>query len=161
MKIFLVLACTMGMQLTYAQLKSTPVCPPFEVDVLEGTVNQLYTYSSIADIENRFPCFSSATAETNGGTCGGVFYKDKDIYFFTERDYIEVGEHFKGKLSLPLFGASRNALFKWLGNPKIRDPNWDAYQTKYGILIVYFNKAGEINKLQLSNKNTETIKLCE
>jgi len=151
----------MNMQIARAQLKTTPVCPPFEVDVLEGTVNELYTYSSIADIEKKFPCFGNAIPETNGSTCGGVFYKDRDLYFFTERDYIEVGENFKGKLSLPLLGASRGSMFKWLGNPKLKDPNWDAYQTKYGILILYYNKAGQINKLQLSNQNTETIKLCE
>jgi hypothetical protein len=149
-------------QLLQAQLKTTPVCPPFAVDVLEGTVNEMiFTYSGIAEIEKKFPCFTSATEETNGSTCGGVFYKDKDIYFFTERDYIEVGEHFKGKLSLPLMGAARNSLFSRLGNPAIKDVTWDAFQTKFGILVLYYNKANKVNKLQFSNKNTESLKLCE
>lgn len=163
MKIFvIVLASILSMQLSFAQLKTTQTCPTFAVDVLEGTVNEsLFTYSGIAEIEKKFPCFTSVTEETNGSTCGGVFYKDKDIYFYTERDYIEVGEHFKGKLSLPLMGASRNSLFNQLGNPTIKDVSWDAYQTKYGILILYYNKAGKINKLQFSNRNTESIKLCE
>ena len=160
--IFFMLAGVMSMQLAQAQLKTTLICPPFAVDVLEGNVNdELYPYSTMGEIEKKFSCFSNATQETNGSTCGGVFYKDKGIYFFTERDYIEVREHFKGKLSLPLLGASRSSLFKWLGNPKIKDINWDAYQTKYGILILYYNKAGKINKLQLSNRNAETLKLCE
>ncbi|MBC7511476.1 MAG: hypothetical protein H7320_22430 [Ferruginibacter sp.] len=162
MKIFFfILSGVMSMQLLQAQLKTTAICPPFVVDVLEGTVNEIHTYSNIGEIEKKFPCFSTATEETNGSTCGGVFYKDKDIYFFTERDYIEVGEHFKGKLSLPLLGAGRGSLFNTLGNPKIKDVSWDAYQTKYGILILYYNKAGKINKLQLSNKRTDTLKLCE
>jgi hypothetical protein len=144
-----------------AQLKTTAVCPPFSVDVLEGTVNDLFAYATIGEVEKKFPCFVSTTPETNGSTCGGVFFNDKDIYFYTERDYIEVGEHFKGKLSLPLIGASRTGLFKWLGYPTIKDVNWDAYQTKYGILILYFNKAGKINKLQISNRNSETMRLCE
>ena len=58
-------------------------------------------------------------------------------------------------------GASRGSVFKWLGNPIIKDVTWDAYQTKYGILILYFTKAGKINKIQLSNKGVESIKLCE
>ncbi len=144
-----------------AQLKTTSICPAFSVDVLEGTVNETHVYDTKGQIEKKFPCFTSTTEETNGSTCGGVFYKDKDISFFTERDYIEVGEKFKGKLSLPLIGASRGGLFKLLGNPQIKDINWDAYQTKYGILILYYNKAGKINKLQMSNRNAETIKLCE
>jgi hypothetical protein len=58
-------------------------------------------------------------------------------------------------------GASRTSLFKWLGNPKIKDVNWDAYTTQYGILILYYTKAGKVNKIQFSTKSTETINLCE
>jgi hypothetical protein len=163
MKIILILfAGILSLQQSFAQLKTTPTCPIFVVDVLEGTVNEsLFTYSGMAEIEKKFPCYSSAKDETNGSTCGGVFYKEKDIYFYTERDYIEIGEHFKGKLSLPLIGASRSSLFSQLGNPQIKDVSWDAYQTKYGILILYYNKAGKINKIQFSNRSTESIKLCE
>jgi hypothetical protein len=159
--LFCLLAAVMSLQLARAQLKTTIVCPTFSADVLEGTVNDMHPFSTKGEIEKKFPCFTGTTEESNGSTCGGVFYKDKDISFFTERDYIEIGDHFKGTLSLPLMGASRNSLFKWLGNPKIKDISWDAYQTKYGILILYYNKAGKINKLQMSNKNVESIKLCE
>lgn len=158
---FLLLAALISSLLLQAQLKTTAICPPFDVDVLEGTVNQLFTYSTLADVEKKFPCFTSSTPETNGSTCGGVFFKDKGISFFTERNYIEIGEHFKGKISIPLIGAGRNSLFNVLGNPSLKDVTWDAYQTKYGILIVYFNKASKINKIQMSNRNAGTLKLCE
>jgi hypothetical protein len=162
MKIFFCLfASLLSLQLLQAQLKTTPVCPTFSADVLEGTVNDMYPFSTKGEIEKKFPCFTSNPDETNGSTCGGVFYKDKDISFLTERDYIEIGEHFKGKLSMPIMGADRNSLFKWLGNPHIKDNGWDAYQTKYGVLVLYFNKAGKINKLQMSNKSAESLKLCE
>jgi hypothetical protein len=58
-------------------------------------------------------------------------------------------------------GAGRGSLFKVLGYPKMKDISWDAFQTKFGILILYYNKANKINKLQISYKNTDTIKLCE
>ena len=58
-------------------------------------------------------------------------------------------------------GANRKSLFKLLGNPIVKDINWDAFRTAYGILVLYYNKAGKINKMQISNKSTETIKLCE
>ena len=101
-------------------------------------------------------------AESSTAKCGGgVFYKDRDIYFYTGRDYIEIGPKFKGKLSIPLMGASRNSLFKWLGHPKIKDVSWDAFSTQYGILILYYTKANKVNKIQFSTQSTETIKLCE
>lgn len=146
-----------------AQLKtSTPVCKTFDIDVLEGTVNKdLSTKSTIGEVKTTFPCFTNAVDEDGGKGCGGVFYKDKDIRFVTERGYIEIGEKYKGKLSLPLFSTNRNALFKWLGYPKMKDAGWDAFQTKYGILILYYNKAGKINKLQMSHYGTENIRLCD
>jgi hypothetical protein len=158
---FLLLAVLISSLVMQAQLKTTVICPPFDVDLLEGTVSQLFTYATLADVEKKFPCFTSATPETNGSTCGGVFFKDKDISFFTERSYIEIGEHFKGKLSIPLIGAGRNSLFSVLGNPSVKDVTWDAYQTKYGLLIVYFNQASKINKIQMTNRNAATLKLCE
>ncbi|HLG39577.1 MAG TPA: hypothetical protein VI461_07905 [Chitinophagaceae bacterium] len=158
--LFLVAALSLTMQ---AQLKTTAVCPAFTVDILKGRVNtELMTTSSIGQIKAKFPCFTRAEDESDSAKCGGgVFYKDKDIYFYTARDYIEIGPNFKGKLSVPLIGANRNALFKWLGNPRIKDVNWDAFQTAYGVLILYYNKAGKINKIQFSVQGTDNIKLCE
>jgi hypothetical protein len=156
-----ILAAILLVHTTSAQLKTTAVCPTFSVDLLEGTINGLNCRSTFGEVKTTFPCFTKAVEETSGFECGGVFYKDRDINFFTERDYVEIGEKFKGKISQPFLGASRNSLFKWLGYPKIKDVNWDAFQTKYGILILYYNKAGKVNKLQMSSKSTDDIKLCE
>lgn len=146
----------------HAQLKTTKVCPALTVDILDGKVNGLRTTENIARIQAALPCFSSKEEESASAKCGGgIYYKDQDIYFYTSRDYIEIGPKFKGKLSVPLMGASRTGLFKWLGNPKIKDVNWDAYTTQYGILIVYFNKTNKVNKIQFSAKDAETISLCE
>ena len=161
-KIFLILSSIMSVLVTKGQLKTTSACPAFTVDVLEGIINNdLNTKSTLGEIKTSFPCYTTLVEEASGAGCIGAFYKDKDINFFTERGYIEIGEKFKGKLSLPLIGAARGSLFKWLGYPKIKDVAWDAFQTKYGILILYYNKAGKINKLQMSSKSTDTIKLCE
>lgn len=148
--------------LTHGQLKRTELCPPFTVDILYGKVNGLEISSTIGQIKAKLPCYTSAEDESKTATCGGgVFYKDKDIYFYTGRDYVEIREKFKGKLSIPLMGAARNSLFKWLGNARIKDVNWDAYTTAYGILILYFNKANKINKIQFSNQSELTLNLCE
>lgn len=145
-----------------AQLTTTPVCPVFAVDVLEGIINEkLDCRSTAGEVKKVFPCFTDAVDEANGAGCGGVFYRDKGISFFTERNYIEVTEKFKGKLVPALLGVGRVSLFKLLGNPKIKDLSWDAFTTKFGTLILYYNKAGNIYKLQISNQGTDTIKLCE
>jgi hypothetical protein len=145
-----------------AQLKTTPVCPAFAVNILKGTVNGVETDYTAGQIKKVFPCFTSEEAETSTTPCGGgLFYKDKDIYFYTGRDYIEIREKFKGTISLPLMGAARNSLFKWLGNPKIKDVNWDAFQTAYGTLVLHYNKASKVNLIQFSKKSTDNLSLCE
>jgi hypothetical protein len=58
-------------------------------------------------------------------------------------------------------GVARNSLFKTLGNPKIKDDNWDAYQMAYGTLVLHYNKAGKVNLVQFSTRGTESLSLCE
>lgn len=145
-----------------AQLKTTTVCPAFTVDILDGKVNGLEPTSTNGQIKKLFPCFTATEDEGGTANCGGtVFYADKDLYFYTGRDYVEIGEKFKGKLSIPLMGAARGGLFKSLGHPKIKDLNWDAYQTAYGTLILYFNKSSKVNRIRFSTQSTESIRLCE
>lgn len=146
-----------------AQLKTTPKCPSFDIDILHGIVNQvILPTSTVGQIKLNLPCFTSFEDEGTSAKCGaGVFYKDKDIYFYTTRDYIEIGPAFKGKLSIPLLGASRNSLFKWLGTPQIKDVKWDAFQTAYGVLILYYNNASKVDKIQFSTQTANTIHLCE
>ena len=146
-----------------AQLKTTPRCGVINVDILDGMVNKaLVPTSTVGQIKLNLPCFTSFEEEGTTAKCGGgVFYKDRDIYFYTTRSYIEIGPAFKGKLSLPLMGAPRNGLFKMLGSPKIKDVKWDAFQTAYGVLILYYNSASKVNKIQFSNRSASTIQLCE
>ena len=148
---------------TSAQLKTTPKCPEFNVDILDGIINKsILPKSTVGQIKLNFPCFTSFEEEGTSAKCGGgVFYKDKDIYFYTTRHYIEIGPAFKGKLSIPLMGASRNDLFKWLGSPQIKETKWDAFRTAYGILILYYNNAAKVNKIQFSTESVNSIHLCE
>lgn len=161
-KIILILGCITLVPIAKAQLKTTVKCPPLTVDILDGKVNEILCTTTPGEIKGKLPCFTSAENETSASKCGGgVFYKDKDIYFYTGRDYVEIGPKFKGKLTVPLMGATRGSLFKWLGHPKIKDVNWDAFATSYGILILYYNKLKKVNKIQFSTQSTETIQLCE
>ena len=152
--------CFLTINISQAQLTTTPVCPPFSVDVLDGNVNKIYPKSTWAEVKTKFPCYSQLIESDSASVCAGVFYTEKGIYFYTDRDYIEIRENFKGKMFPSLLGASRSSLFATLGYPKIKDVHWDAFQTEYGTLILYYNKAGKINKIQISSKTTDVIKLC-
>ncbi len=158
---FLIFAGIITLQSAQAQLKASSICPPFKVDIMDGNVNELYPKSAIEEIKKIFPCSSEIVEQSTVSRCAGIFFKDKDIYFYTERNYFEIGPNFKGKINPPLMGASRNSLFKLLGHPKIKDISWDAFQMGYGTLVLYYNKAGKINKLQISSKSTDALKLCE
>jgi hypothetical protein len=159
--IFLTLALFVVL-MAKAQLKAKPTCASFVVDILNGTVNSIKPDFPIPEIKEKLPCYSSAEDESASSKCGGgVFFKDKDIYFYTQRDYIEIGEKFKGQLSIPLLGASRTSLFKWLGNPKIKDANWDAFQMAYGTLVLHYNSANKVRLIQFSTKSTDELSLCE
>jgi hypothetical protein len=142
------------------QLKTKPVCSDFVVDVLDGKVNGVRPDFTTAQIKTKLPCFTTEEAATS--KCGGaIYYKDRDVVFFTAREYVEIGPKFKGKLSLPLMGGKRGSFFKLLGNPKLKDPNWDAFDTQYGCLILYYNSASKVRMIRFSTKSTAEINLCE
>lgn len=158
--ISLAIACLALSTMSMAQLKAKVICPAFDVDILEGKVNTYKATVGAGELKNKFPCFTSTTNDS--AKCGeAIYFKDKDIIFYTGRDYVEIGEKFKGKISLPLIGASRGSLFKWLGNPKMKDDTWDAFQTAYGTLVLHYNKAKKVRLIQFSTKDTNTLSLCE
>ncbi len=162
-KIILVFFSSLLCTVASAQLKTTPKCPEINIDILDGIVNgNILPGSTVGQIKLNLPCFTGFEEEGTSAKCGaGVFYKDKDVYFYTTRDYVEIDSAFKGKLSVPLMGAPRNGLFKWLGPPQIKDVSWDAFQTSYGVLILYYNSATKVNKIQFSTQSANSIHLCE
>jgi len=144
----------------FAQLKVKANCNAFSVDLLNGKVNDVRPDFTGAQIKSKFPCFTSEDAETT--KCGGViYYKDRDLKFFTGRDYVEIGPAFKGQLSIPVMGTKRGTLFKYLGNPRLKDTNWDAFETQYGSLVLYYNSASKVNMIRFSTKTLDAIQLCE
>ena len=163
MKKKILLALFLGLFLiTKAQLKAKTQCATFVVDILNGTVNNIKPTITIPELKEQLPCFTSSEDESPSSKCGGgVFYKDRDVYFYTQRDYVEIREKFKVKLSIPMMGESRNNLFKWLGNPKIKDASWDAFQMAYGTLVLHYNSASKVVLIQFSTKGTDELSLCE
>jgi hypothetical protein len=144
-----------------AQLKTKQDCNLITVDVYKGWVNEVKPNADPEQIKVKLPCFTSFEQEGKESKCGGgIYYADKDLKFYIQRDYMVLGEKFKGKLTIPLLGAKRDDLFTWLGNPKLKDPAWEAYQMQYGTLIVYFNEKKLVNKIIMSTKSTEEIDLC-
>ena len=159
--VFFMSIVTAGM----SQLKAKVKCPDLYVDVLNGTVNDIKPSHTQNEIKEKFPCFTSAEDETPNAKCGGgIFFKDKDLYFYTKRKYVEVGPKFIGKTSIPILGTKRNSLFTKLGNPKIKDDLWDAYEMQYGTLVLHYDVAGAAGKVkffQFSTLGSDGLNLCE
>ena len=147
------------------QLKAKVKCPDMYVEVLDGTVNGLKPSHTQNEIKEKFPCFTSAEDESAEAKCGGgIFFKDKDLFFYTKRKYVEVGPKFIGKTSIPILGTKRGTLFKTLGNPKIKDDLWEAYDMQYGTLVLHFDVAGAAGKVkyfQFSTLGSDGLSLCE
>jgi hypothetical protein len=160
MKAFILIAIIFISHPAFSQLKATVRCPVFDVDLLEGNVNKVYPRFTAGEIKEVFPCYTDEVKKTDSTACAGVFIKNQGLLFYTDRHYIEVRDNYRGKMEPAVMGATRGSLFKILGNPKIKDVSWDAFQTKYGTLIIYYNTSGKINKLQMSSLGTESIKLC-
>lgn len=145
----------------YAQLTTKPECNSIVADIYKGWINEARPNADPEQIKAKLPCFTAFDKEGNESKCGGgIYYTDKDFQFLIQRDYIIIGEKFKGKLTIPLLGAKQDALFSWFGNPKLKDTGWEAYQMQYGTLIVYFNTKGVVNRIIMSTKSTDEIQLC-
>ena len=161
-QLLFLLLLTTSVFCTKAQLVAKARCDVFTVDILDGKVNGLKPNARFDDIKDKLPCFTATEAEGSTAKCGGsIFFTDKDLYFYTDRDYIEIREKFQGKYTTPIMGLPRTSLFKTLGNPKIKDDSWEAYQMAYGTLVLHFNKAGKVNLVQFSTRGTELLSLCE
>lgn len=164
-RILFVILSMSCLSVAMGQLKAKVKCPDLYVDILNGTVNDIKPNYTQNEIKEKFPCFTSAEDESYEAKCGGgVYFKDKDIYFYTKRDYIEIGPRFTGKTSIPLLGTKRNSLFKSLGNPKVKDDLWDAFETQYGTLVLHYDVAGPAGKVkffQFSTLSTDALNLCE
>ncbi|MEJ8819127.1 hypothetical protein [Lacibacter sp. H407] len=144
-----------------AQLKVKPDCGVLTVDVFKGWINEAKPNIDPEQIKVKLPCFTSFEKEGPSSTCGGgVYYDNKGIRFYTQRDYIVISSTFKGKFTAPVLGAKKSSMFSRFGNPKLKDANWEAYQMAYGIMIVYYNTAGVANKVIISTKTTDDIDLC-
>ncbi len=145
-----------------AQLKTKADCGTMYVEIYKGWINEVMPNADPERIKSKIPCFTSFEPEGNESKCGGgIYYADKGLTVYIQREYFLLDEKFKGKMSMPLMGAKQAALFTLLGNPKIKDANWEAYQMSYGTLIIYYNAKKLVNKIIMSTKTTDEIQLCE
>lgn len=151
-----------GLSQAKAQLTTKVDCGTMVVDVYKGWINEVMPNADPERIKSKIPCFTSFEPESNEAKCGGaIYYADKGLTVYIQRDYFLLNEKFKGKMSIPLMGARQEALFSLLGNPKLKDANWEAYQMAYGTLILYYNTKRIVNKVIISTKTTDIIQLCD
>lgn len=161
MKYLILVAMLFASASLRAQLTVSDKCGSILVDILDGKINGMRPNRAHEELAEKLPCFTSQVTAKDSSACGAALYfKDKDFTIYTDRDYVDIGPAFKGKMTLPLMGAKKGSLFNHLGNPKLKDGNWEAYQTNYGLLIVYYSNTSTVNRIQFSTRTAETISLC-
>lgn len=143
-----------------AQLVAKAKCAILSVDILNGTINGLKPDVDPAQFKATVTCSTG----TDPDKCGGVVsYKDKDVSFYTQRRYFEIGPKFKGAMSIPILGSRRGSLFKYFGTAKVKDDLWDGFETQYGTLVLHYNApgpSGRVILIQMSTYGTDELSLC-
>src|SRR4051794_9079685 len=82
-----------------AQLIATPTCPVIVVDLLAGNVNRVLSpKSTMGEVEKALPCFTGKVVG-DSTQCSSVIFKDKGLYFYPQRNYIEIRDNFKGTMN--------------------------------------------------------------
>ena len=128
----------------------------------------------MASVKAKLPCFTGDSEEGVEMNCsGGVFYINHNFFCCTGRDYIEMRRKFTGKLSIPIFGLSKDAAIKKLGLGKeVRmvvpeadeesDGNKRAFlffNTSYGCLVLLF-KNDKVENVSMYSKPVKDAVLC-
>jgi hypothetical protein len=148
-------------------------CPPIIVDITTGTVTTLKPAASFTQVKSRLPCFTGETKEGSVLNCGGgVFFGDRDLYFYTERDFIEIRKNFKGVfrkdgLELDIIGMEVKTFNILIGDEPSRTLSEDdtdnytgVWATSYGSLRVTFVQ-GVVSQVAIHSQSPDKIRVCD
>jgi hypothetical protein len=161
-KSVLTLLCLLSIGTSLAQVTQKTKCDGMMVDILDGKVNRTRPDYTPDRIKLDLPCFTSSEDESDSAKCGGfIEYKDKDLIFYTAKDYVEVGPKYNGGWTIRLMGAKKGTLFNQLGNPGFRATDMEGYQTAYGTLLLYYDTKGMVRLVRMVTKPIGLISLCE
>lgn len=108
-----------SLQSLKAQDATANSCDQLYLDFEKGTLNGVSGAATMEEVKQFFPCFTGETEENMGGSnCGGgVFYLNHDFFIYTGRDYINVRNKFKGKLTTPILGKASSEALSAMGEP--------------------------------------------
>lgn len=138
-------------------------CDTLFLNLHEGLVNGLYPTAPQELIKYKMPCFSGSTDDSSEYNCGGgVFYQRQDLFFYTFRNYLEVGKGFPGKTSYPrFFNYKKPQVEALLGKPsESPTPDIYLYDMEYGCLRVHF-AIQDVNYVGIHLVPCSAIDYCE
>lgn len=147
-------------------------CGLLIVDLSYGSVNGLNPVSSPDQIKGKLPCFTGMTPETSAENCnGGIFYKTRDIYFYTSLDCINIRSKFEGSFvynrqSIQLIGVSLTELQKIFGkesdyyrSPSSSTHKYPVFTTSYGH-VVFDLVNDHVVEVNICNQKKIDLRLC-
>ncbi len=149
-------------------------CDNLIADLKKGTLHGITPGDNMATIKSKLPCYTGETEEGEEINCGGgVFYLKHHFFCYSGRDYIEMRRKFTGKLSIPVFGLSKEQAIKVLAMGKAvrtvvpeEDEESDGskreflfFNTSYGCLVLLFLN-GKVDIVSMYNKPAADAVLC-
>lgn len=134
-------------------------CSKLFVDLKKGTINDVKPTASHHEIKMTIPCSDGETEDgTNYYDGGGVWFLNRDFFYYTEQKYIRIGKNFKGLFNIPILGISKNIAIEklGLGKPIKIEGNEDFFyqyiylETKYGCLKLKIeNNSGNVIEIRM------------
>jgi len=115
-------------------------CNNLVLDLNQGTLNGLAPTVSQAQVKQYLPC---ATGDTEDGEVynygGGVFFLNHDFFMYTGKDFIEVRQDFKGKVTDNMMEKSKADILARYGQAAIDNGYKLFFNRQYGCLRFTFN----------------------
>lgn len=147
-------------------------CNNMYVDLENGTLNGLNGSESMDEVKTMFPCFTGESEENEDGiNCGGgIFFLDHDLFFYTQKDYINLRKNFLGETSSAILGVTATDAMNLFGEPNVTSTYVDdwldetsiymQYEKKWGTLVL-IAQDGVIIELELHyGKKPSEIEFC-
>jgi hypothetical protein len=141
-------------------------CNNLFADLKNGTINKVKPTASQQKVKAALPCFTGDSEEGGDFNCGGgVFFLKHGFFFYTGKDYIEIRENYKGKLSIPVLGLTKDMAIaklkmgKVIRTETVNEEEVIFFKTIYGCLWLKLVE-GKVVNVVISSKQVSDAELC-
>jgi len=149
---------------TTSNIDSISSCDNLELNLQEGTINEVKPSDNQRVIKKKLPCFTGVTEEGGIFHCGGgVFYENHGMSFYSKKNFIIVDNTFDGQEVNNLLGKDSDAVKEIFGETytTLEGQQYYLYAMDYGTLVFKF-KLAWVDEIQMHyNTIPDDVVLCK